>query len=224
MTEMNFDAIAEKCLETYNNGEYAYEDGAKTIEQRQLKHEIKTIFTTLFEETNGKKKKSLQAIASFCQQPDNAIRIRQDLRKARLEVTRLKSLTETQKAYYENIYKQEMYAQYKFERDEELVDEMKKQSSRFRELHATCDRLYDENRYLKEHSKNQDEYDSLKVHCDILEKEIDDINKKKSGKSNTTDTKKLLKQMKKKDKEIEYLKYQLKSKDDTDSDSSDDED
>ena len=221
---MNFDAIAEKCLDTYNNGEFAYEEGTKTPEQRQMKLAIKNELELMYKETTGKKKKALQAIASFCEQPDNVTRIRQDLRKARLEITRLSNLSITQKAYYEDIYKKEMYAQYKFERDEEVIQEMNKQSKRYRDLVESSNRLYDENRYLKENSKNEEDYESLRVHCDILEKENEELKQKKCGKSSEPkDTKKLLKQIKKQKKEIEFLKYQLKSKDDSDSDTTDDD-
>ena len=220
METQKFDIIAEKCLEIYNNGEFAYDDGPKTQKQRKLKSQIKADLTHMFSESSINTTESGKALLALFTKPDVSVtsQLRQKNSQLKRELKEANELNEKAEYYYKNLYKQEIKDAYRLEQDEEMVENMKITSRKNKRLENLYDEACNENIILRE-SHNIEEYEALKLHCDLLEEKLKKKSKKSDPKSESKEIKKLKKENKKLKKQIVELKSSDTSSDsDTDSD------
>ena len=167
MKDAVIDGIAEKSLDFYKDGEFAYEQGSKTAKQRKVKAQVKQFLVKMDVESEHQKSEACQAIQALLEGLASTDRLRKENRQLRQRV----QLFESERGNYEALaltqYKEEMYERVKNERDQELVDrvasqnriiqtcfaEMEEQS---RQLHAARSRVD-----RKEYEAIRDKYIAL---------------------------------------------------------------
>ena len=123
LTESGIDALAIKMLDYYADGEYAYEEGVnKTMKQRNLKRTIKDELTAMNKQPASRVFISAMSSSLFSLVEPSKLRDENKMLRKKLKVF------EQRDGNYEalalTLYKDEIYARVKEERDQALVKDL----------------------------------------------------------------------------------------------------
>ena len=152
MKDAVIDGIAEKSLDFYKDGEYAYGQGSKTAKQRKVKAQVKQFLVKVDVESEHQKSEACQAVQALLEGLSSADRLRQENKQLRQRVKMFEAERGNYEAFAVTQYKEEVYERVKSERDQELVERVASQNriiqkcfadleAQTQQLHAAQDRV-----------------------------------------------------------------------------------